>query len=205
MRKSGAVVRPLTRSFFARSADIVAEELVGAVLVHGRCAGVVIETEAYLGEFDPAAHARHGLTDRTRVLYGLPGKAYVYQTRHHVCLNVSTNAVGTPGCVLIRAIRPVRGQALMRSRRGMVDESRLANGPANLCVAFDIRLEHYGVDLTSGPSPYLRAAAKRPDFVVFRDERIGISRARRWLLRFVADDPAVSRRPGQRARRARVP
>lgn len=166
--------------------------------MHDRCAGTVVETEAYLGEFDPAAHARFGQTPRTRVLYGRPGHAYVYQTRQHVCLNVSTSSPGTPGCVLIRAIRPERGIPAMCARRGLDDSVRLCNGPANLCQAFDIRLAHDGVDLTRRGGPFFREG--EPPALVYRDERIGISRARRWLLRFVSDEGAASRPPGPRAR-----
>ena len=133
--------------FYERDPRIVAPALLGSLLVHGETAGRIVETEAYLASGDPAAHAFKGRTPRTEVLFGLPGRAYVYRTRQHCCLNVAVQEVGVPGCVLIRALVPVAGVELMRERRGGVADALIANGPAKLCQALAVDMRHYGADL----------------------------------------------------------
>ena len=140
------IERPLPRCFYARDPRLVAPDLLGALLVHGECVGRIVETEAYLAQGDPAAHAFRGHTPRTEVLFGPPGHAYVYRTRQHHCLNVAVQEVGVPGCVLVRAVEAVAGEALMRRRRGPT-AARLAAGPGNLCKALGIDMRHYGAAL----------------------------------------------------------
>ena len=108
----------LPRAFYARSTVEVARDLLGKVLVHGRTAGVIVETEAYPGGDDRASHSFRGITDRTRVIFGPPGHAYVYFIYGmYECLNIVAEPRGTPGCVLIRALEPVNGIHLMKHRR----------------------------------------------------------------------------------------
>ena len=105
--------RILPRSFYARSTVEVARDLLGKVLVHGPTAGIIVETEAYLGGEDQAAHSARGLTQRTRVIFGPPGHAYVYLIYGmYECLNLVAERDGRPGCVLIRALQPVSGVEL---------------------------------------------------------------------------------------------
>src|SRR5579864_248606 len=133
----------LRRDFYDRPAVEVARALLGKVLVHGPTAGIIVETEAYLGGDDLASHSARGITDRTRVIFGPPGHAYVYLIygMHH-CLNIVAEPEGVAGCVLIRAVEPV----------GAVAEIALpSNGPGKLTRALGITLNHYGVDLTQGP------------------------------------------------------
>ena len=174
---------PLPRCFYERDPREVAPDLLGTLLVHGATSGRIVETEAYLADDDPAAHAFRGKTPRTAVLFGPAGHAYVYRSRAHHCLNVAVQEEGVPGCVLIRAVAPVTGVAIMQRRRGDVPERRLTDGPAKLCQAFAIDMRHYGVDLT-----------RRDELAILDDgahagpiqsgPRVGISVAKTWPLRY---------------------
>ena len=135
----------------------MAEELLGKVLVHrtreGVASGVIVETEAYIGEDDPACHASFGRTPRNEPLYGPPGLAYVYVNYGiHYLVNAVTEADGHPAAVLIRALQPLEGIALMKKRRAsegrIVDEHDLCRGPGNLTRALGITVTDNRVDLT---------------------------------------------------------
>src|ERR1022692_4593329 len=131
----------LPRSFYSRPATDVARDLLGKVLVHrapaGITAGMIVETEAYLGSGDLAAHSARGVTPRTQVIFGPPGHAYVYFIYGmYECLNLVCEPAGTAGCVLIRALEPVAGVDLMRRRRPAARKIEdLASGPAKLTLA----------------------------------------------------------------------
>src|SRR6188508_2137347 len=123
----------LPQSFYERPTLTVAEDLIGKVLVHDvrgtRTAGIIVETEAYIGEDDPACHAAAGLTRRTAPLYGPPGLAYVYLNYGmHFLLNAVTEAEGHPAAVLIRALAPDEGLEIMRRRRGVDASPRADEG-----------------------------------------------------------------------------
>jgi DNA-3-methyladenine glycosylase len=147
----------LPRSFYNRSTLKVAEELLGKALVHetkaGIAAGMIVETEAYIGEDDPACHAAPGPTQRNAPLYGPPGLAYVYLNYGiHYLVNAVTEAEGHPAAVLIRALHPVEGLSLMRKRRANgkpIDDADLCRGPGNLTRALGITLADNLLDLTS--------------------------------------------------------
>src|SRR5258708_18064165 len=143
----------LSRSFYTRPAIEVARSLLGKILVHGKAAGRIVETEAYLGETDPAAHAFRGRTNRTEVIYGPPGHAYVYFIYGmYECLNLVAEPEGTPGCVLIRALEPLEGIELMRTRRPTAkNDTELASGPGRLTLALGITRRENGADVTRGP------------------------------------------------------
>jgi DNA-3-methyladenine glycosylase len=156
-------IRPLKRTFFARSPRRVARELLGKILVRDcgkqRLAARIVEVEAYLGENDPAAHAAAGNTARTSVLFGPPGYAYVYFIYgNHYCLNVSCESEGKAGSVLFRALEPLEGIEEMARARGIAlqhprDLPRLTSGPGRLAQAFGIiRSRDNGCDLTSPTS-----------------------------------------------------
>src|SRR5438128_6435647 len=138
----------LPRSFYARPTLTVAKELLGKVLVHrtaaGVAAGMIVETEAYIGEDDPACHAAPGPTARNAPLYGVPGIAYVYLNYGiHYLVNAVTEAAGRPAAVLIRALEPLDGEPLMRRRRARgtgrsareFTTAELCRGPGNLTRA----------------------------------------------------------------------
>jgi DNA-3-methyladenine glycosylase len=148
---------PLPVEFYDRPTLIVARALLGVRLVRildgVRLSGLITETEAYIGQEDQACHARAGLTSRTRVMYGPPGRAYVYfNYGMHWMLNVVTQPEGFPAAVLIRALQLESGVELVASRRGNVKPANWTNGPAKLTQAFGIDGSHHDLDLTSSAS-----------------------------------------------------
>jgi DNA-3-methyladenine glycosylase len=145
----------LRRSFYHRPTLEVAKDLIGKVLVHetraGIASGIIVEAEAYIGESDPACHAAPGPTRRNEPLYGPPGIAYVYLNYGiHYLVNAVTEAEGWPAAVLIRALEPKEGVALMRRRRKRPDAAvnDLCRGPGNLTKALGIDLRQNRFDLT---------------------------------------------------------
>ena len=176
----------LPRAFYARPTLEVARDLVGKVLVHrtraGIASGVIVETEAYIGESDPACHAAPGPTARNAPLYGPPGIAYVYLNYGiHYLVNAVTEPEGSPAAVLIRALEPLEGEALMRRRRAggvrpsatVVPGLSLCRGPGNLTRALGISLAQNGADLTRGPLCIEDRGLPVPDVVW--GTRVGIS------------------------------
>ncbi|NMC12112.1 MAG: DNA-3-methyladenine glycosylase [Chloroflexi bacterium] len=142
----------LSRDFFDRNTVIVAKELLGKRLVRvedgNRLAGYIVETEAYRGEEDLGCHARAGLTQRTSIMYGSPGHAYVYFTYGmHWMLNFVTEPKGFPAAVLIRGILPCEGMDIISNRRKGQPFPRWADGPAKLCQALNITGSLNGTDL----------------------------------------------------------
>jgi DNA-3-methyladenine glycosylase len=180
------IVRGLPRSFYARGTVDVARDLLGKVLVHGGTAGIIVETEAYLGGDDLASHSAVGITDRTRVIFGPAGHAYVYLSYGvHDCLNIVAERAGTPGCVLIRALEPLEGLDTMRARRPKARTDRdLASGPGKLTRALGITREHTGVDMTRGDLVVL-ARSDAPRFEIGVTPRIGITKCAELPLRFL--------------------
>ena len=192
---------PLPRSFYDRPTELVARELLGAVLEHrtpeGVTSGRIVETEAYVGEHDLACHAAAGKTARTAPLYEQPGIAYVYFIYGmYWCVNAVTRAVGEPSAVLIRAVEPVEGIDLMWKRRPSARrEIDLTNGPGKLCLALAIGRDQNRAELQKPPL-LIRAGESIPDERVRITPRIGISQCADWPLRWlVADSPWVSKTP----------
>jgi DNA-3-methyladenine glycosylase len=197
-------LRPLPRSFFARSPRRVANDLLGTLLIRRDeniyLAARIVEVEAYLGENDPAAHAAAGNTLRTSVLFGPPGHVYVYFIYgNHYCLNVSCEREGKAGSVLIRALEPLIGLEEMARSRGISisnarDLPKLTSGPGRLAQAFGItRVRDNGRDLTSPVSSLWIAndGFDRGDIRI--TPRIGITKAAGHQLRyFLHGNPFVS-------------
>jgi len=203
--RGGTGYTPLPAAFYQRGAEVVARDLLGAVVVSDvggvRTAGRIVETEAYLGAPDPASHAaeRIGRTARNESMFGPAGIAYVYFIYGmHWCLNAVTGEPDVANAVLIRALEPVEGLEAMRERRtrpgGRAPRDRdLARGPARLTEALGITGALDGHDLALSPLVIAEGEAIRDEQVAV-GPRIGITRAADWPLRFHLDgSPWVSR------------
>jgi DNA-3-methyladenine glycosylase len=185
----------LPRAFYNRPTIEVSRDLLGKVLVHGPTAGIIVETEAYPGGDDLASHSAVGITGRTRVIFGPPGHAYVYLSYGlHDCMNVVVQPDGLPGCVLIRALEPLDGLDIMRSRRPAARTDRdLTSGPAKLTQALAITRANNGADLTRG-SLVIRQPKPGLSFDIEVSLRIGITKCADRPLRYtIANNRFVSR------------
>ena len=181
----------LHETFFARPVAQVAPQLLGCVIEVGDLAGQIVEVERYQQD-DPASHSFRGPTARAAVMFGPPGRLYVYRSYGiHWCANVVCEPEGRGAAVLIRAIAPTRGLDLMRERRGRVDDRRLCSGPGRLCEAFGIDGSMNASLLSAGP---VRLLVGSPVDDVAVGPRIGISVAVDKPWRFgVAGSPYLSR------------
>jgi DNA-3-methyladenine glycosylase len=182
-------------SFYNRPVLEVARDLVGSVIAHRGCSGVIVETEAY-HDSEPACHAFVGLTPRTQVLFGTPGRAYVYRSYGiHALLNAVCEPEGVGAAVLIRALEPLEGVDLMRARRGVQRIEDLCSGPGKLTRALGVELEHNGADLERGPIIFSVRPAAWGDVSVAVDRRIGITKAAELPWRFCAAGSRFLSRP----------
>ena len=187
-RRGGGRVLP--RSFYDRETEIVAREMLGTVLEcetgGGVASGIIVETEAYLGEHDLACHAAVGRTARTEHLYGPPGISYVYFIYGmYWCFNAVTRAEGEPSAVLVRALEPLDGLPLMHKRRPRIkNDVELTNGPGKLCTALGITGALTGKSLQRKPI-VIREGAAVADYDVEVTARIGITKSADWPLRWI--------------------
>jgi DNA-3-methyladenine glycosylase len=183
----------LERDFFDRSVHEVARDLVGCTLLYEGCGGVIVETESYEAD-DPACHAYVGLTERTRVLFGPPGHAYVYLSYGiHSLLNAVAEPEGEAAAVLIRALEPTHGLEAMRARRGARPDHELCSGPGKLTEALGIGLGDNEADLCREPFLLTPPAGEGPEIVAAR--RIGITKAVDRPWRFCAAGSRYVSRP----------
>ncbi len=187
--------RPVPRDLLAGDPLAVAPRLLNLLLARDGRVGRIVEVEAYRGEADPASHAFRGRTPRNEVMFGPPGRLYVYFTYGmHWCANVVCGPEGAAGAVLVRALAPLAGlEAMARARPAARRPRDLANGPAKLCQALGITGADNGTDLLGAGPVTLQAdgtpAPRRPD----RGPRVGISVAADLPWRFsVPGDPHVS-------------
>jgi DNA-3-methyladenine glycosylase len=194
-------MRVLPADFYDRPVLEVARELIGCIVEHEGVSGVIVETEAY-HESEPASHAFAGLTPRTRTLFGPPGRAYVYRSYGvHALLNAVCEPEGVGSGVLIRALEPLSGIALMRSRRrspgderGPIGDHDLCSGPGKLTQALGISLAENDTSLSSGPVRFGPPTADWHAPVILHGIRVGITRAVELPWRFsVAGNRNVSR------------
>jgi DNA-3-methyladenine glycosylase len=183
----------LERAFFERSVHEVARDLIGCRLFFEGCGGTIVETESYERD-DPACHAYVGLTRRTEVLFGPPGRAYVYLSYGiHSLLNAVAEPEGEAAAVLIRALEPSAGLERMRARRGGRPDADLCSGPGKLTEALGVGLEQNGADLGRDPFLLLAPEGDPPEVVV--GPRIGITKAVERPWRFCAAGSRFVSRP----------
>jgi DNA-3-methyladenine glycosylase len=199
---------PRESGFYDSSVQEMARDLLGCTLRHGETAGRIVEVESYHEE-EPACHAHTGLTQRTRVLFGVPGRAYVYRSYGiHALLNVVAEREGVGAAVLLRALEPIDGLELMRRRRSLEAKRDLCSGPGKLTQALGIGLELNGVSLVGGAIELEPAPEDARPPVAVTGGRIGITRAveLRWRICDATSD-CVSRPlpPGMRRARGSRP
>ncbi len=182
-------LRPFPAVFFKRSADQVAPDLLGATIVStfGGCrtTGRIVETEAYLGEIDPASHGyQRRRNAQNEALYGRPGDWYVYRSYGiHWCANLVCGPKGNGSAVLLRAVEPLVGLNVMGTRRHGVKTELLCNGPGKLCQALGITRELDGRSMQGSQVSVGRVSGGRAPAVEV-SLRIGITKAADWPLRF---------------------
>ena len=180
------VMRKLPRTFYDRDTITVARELLGKFLVHGNLVGRIVETEAYLGAHDLAAHSARGLTQRNAPMFGPPGHAYVYLIYGiYCCMNVVTEREGHASAVLLRALEPI------------ANVTGKTTGPGLLCNAMAITRQLTGHDLLSDNFHLASASSSSSPFRIIKRPRIGVDYAGHWARRhlrfYIAGNPFVSR------------
>jgi len=163
---------PLTRSFFEQPTVDVARQLIGVPIQYRNFAGIITETEAYVGQDDPACHAARGMTPRTKVMFGPAGYSYIYLIYGmYWCLNIVTEVTGYPAAVLIRGLK----------LDGI--EAKLTNGPGKLCKVLDLDSSFNNQDLINHPEFKLYQAQRSCE--ILTTPRIGITKGQDKLWRFV--------------------
>ena len=192
-------LEPLPSSFYSKPTLELAEALLGQILVNvtkeGTSSGIIVETEAYLGEEDQAAHSyQKRRTKRTEIMFASPGHAYIYQMHTHHLVNVVSGEEGNPQAVLIRAVEPYTGVNLMKQCRPVEKRTNLTSGPGKLTKALGITLADYGRLLFEPPLFIAKGIEIK---TIGRGKRIGIDNsgeAKDYPYRFwIKNNPYVSR------------
>src|SRR5699024_6419217 len=201
MMQSYSKYTALSSAFYKQPTLELAKSLLGNMLVHeseeGITSGVIVETEAYLGEGDRAAHSyQKRRTKRTEIMFAAPGHVYIYQMHTHHLINVVSGEEGNPQAVLIRAVEPLRGIELMKKRRPVEKLTNLTSGPGKLTKALGISMDDYGRTFFEPPI-YIAYGSHTEKERIERGPRIGIDNtgeARDYPYRFwMKGNPYVSR------------
>lgn len=188
----------LNKSWYKKDTVVIARELLGKYLVHetpeGTTIGKIVETEAYLSTQDLASHSARGETKRNKAMFQEPGHSYIYFIYgNYYCFNVTTAEKGIGEAVLIRALEPVEGLALMKKRRNDMNIYNLCSGPAKLVIANGITKDLDGHDLTE--HPLFIEDTENQKFEIIQTTRIGITKSAELPLRFyIKDSPFISRK-----------
>lgn len=181
----------LPRSFYQRATDVVARELLGKVLLRRigniLLGGLIVETEAYLSEGDPASHSARGKTLSNAAMFGSPGTLYVYPIHAKFCMNVVTERPGKGCAVLIRAIEPVWGVEHMKQNRKTDCLRQLTRGPAMLCQSLQVDRSHDKIDLLTSDAIWIATSRTPVESSITARPRIGISSAAELPLRYFID------------------
>jgi len=192
--------KPVTVKFYLRDSLTVSRELLGKILIRNTgkkiLAAKIVETEAYLGEHDPASHAYQKITKRNRVMYERGGLVYVYFIYgNYFCFNLVSGPEGTGNATLIRAVEPLEGIDEMKKFRGPVKNlHELTNGPAKLCLAMNIDSSLYGADATESRSIFISKPDKREKPEIITTRRIGLNVGVDFPYRFfIKDNPYVTK------------
>jgi len=182
-------------SFFERDPLVCARELIGAGLVWGKCSGIVVEVEAYLGLNDEASHTFTRPSTRAFIERNRPGAVYIYMNYGvHWMLNLLAKGGERSGLILVRALEPRRGLSLMKARRKVDDVRRLCSGPGKLAQALDITKRHHEMSICADARHCLLPPGEANVRVV-ADPRIGISRAKDFPWRFTLRGSEFVSRP----------
>jgi len=188
----------LPRFFYARDTKEVAKDLLGKMLVRklaeGTIKGKIVETEAYYGQEDPASHAFRGRTERAKIMWEIPGTAYVYLIYGmYYLFNIVTEKKEKAGAVLIRALDPQEGIGLMKKMRKTDEIKNLTNGPGKLTQAFAITSKEHKQDLLSGP--LVIEEGIKEEFKIISTARVGVNAGGQAKLRFyIKGNEFVSKR-----------
>ncbi len=188
----------LDRNFYQARTEEVARKLLGKKLVRRYTddvlTGIIVETEAYFGQDDPPSHASSGKTRRSKIMWGTPGLAYIYFIYGmYYMLNVVTEAEGTPGAVLIRALKPLSGLETMQINRKTKTVGKLTNGPGKLTQALSIARNENREDLVKSDKMWIEEGTTYKDKQIKHSARIGVSSGKERQLRFfVGENEFVS-------------
>lgn len=188
--KSFIIEKELGESYFKGRCIDIAKDLVGKLLLcrrpRGVSGGIIVETEAYLGEKDPACHLSNGKTKRTIPFLKGAGTVYIFKIYKHNNLNIITEYNSHPECVLIRAIHPTHGLEIIRGRREIDDFKNLSNGPGKLTEALGITKEEFNNTKIKKSSISMFETDLEPNIAI--TSRIGISKAMDWPLRYCFEE-----------------
>ncbi len=174
----------LKKNFFERDSGVVAKGLLGKTLVKGSLSGLIVETEAYFGENDPASHASAKKSKRNHLMFGEPGTIYVYLNYGvHYLFNVVTEEKGVAGAVLIRALEPLTGLKTMKKKRKISNLKNLCSGPGKWTQAFGIDKRFNGLSVVEKNS-VIKILDSRKKFEIVSTPRIGIKKGLDLNTRF---------------------
>jgi len=186
--------------FYLRDSITVSRELLGKIIVRKSGNNIltakIVETEAYVGEYDPASHAYMKFTERNRVMYDRGGKVYVYFIYgNYYCFNIVSERRGIGNATLIRAVEPLEGIVKMKKFRGEIKNIYdLTNGPAKLCMALNIDKSLYGKDVTEENDIFISSPLKKESFEIVNSKRIGLNKGIDYPYRFfIKDNPYVTK------------
>ncbi len=192
--------KPLPLKFYLRDSVTVSRELLGKIIIRKIGKNVltakIVETEAYVGEYDPASHAYMKITERNKIMYDRGGKVYVYFIYgNYYCFNVVSERKGIGNATLIRAVEPLEGSNVMKKFRGKVRNIHdLTNGPAKLCMSLNIDKSLYGEDVTEEKDIFISSPLTKEDFEVVISKRIGLNVGIDYPYRFfIKDNPYVTK------------